>query len=106
MIVIDIPALPLTPGDYQVEVQIKDGSRTVDFVGPAAEFAVTPADLYDEGYRFDSSNGFDDGCFVVPWEWEIRPGPDRYAEMAPLVSTEDRGIEWTAGESGIPFEVR
>ena len=35
-----------------------------------------PSDVFDGGYRFDSSGGFDDGCFVVPWEWELRPEMD------------------------------
>lgn len=81
VIVIDIPALPLTPGYYRVDVQIKDGSKTVDFAGPAGEFSVSPADLFGEGYRFDSHNGFDDGCFVVPWEWELRPASDQFADF-------------------------
>jgi len=85
LIVIDIPALPLTPGHYRVEVQIKDGSKTVDFVGPAGEFMVTPADVFGGGYRFDSSAGFNDGCFVVPWEWELRPMPDPSANNPPEV---------------------
>jgi hypothetical protein len=85
LIVIDIPALPLTPGHYRVEVQIKDGSKTVDFVGPAGEFMVTPADVLGGGYRFDSSAGFNDGCFVVPWEWELRPMPDPSANNPPEV---------------------
>ena len=84
LIVINIPALPLTPGHYRVEVQIKDGSKTVDFVGPAGEFMVTPADVFGGGYRFDSSGGFDDGCFVVPWEWELRPAPDPSADIPPV----------------------
>ncbi len=85
LIVIDIPALPLTPGHYRVEVQIKDSSKTVDFVGPAGEFMVTPADVFGGGYRFDSSAGFNDGCFVVPWEWELRPAPDPFADFPPDV---------------------
>ena len=56
LIVINIPALPLTPGDYRIEVQIKDRSKTVDFVGPAGEFRVNPADVFGGGYRFDSSS--------------------------------------------------
>src|SRR6185437_3097022 len=30
VIVINIPSVPLTPGDYRLEVQVKEGSRTVD----------------------------------------------------------------------------
>jgi lipopolysaccharide transport system ATP-binding protein len=89
-IVIDIPALPLTPGHYRVEVQIKDSSKTVDFVGPAGEFMVTSADVFGGGYRFDSSAGFNDGCFVVPWEWELRPAPDPFGDIPPDVSMEER----------------
>ena len=113
-IVIDIPALPLAPGDYRVEVHVKDGSKTVDFVGPAAEFRVNPADMFGGGYRFDSSNGFDDGCLVVPWEWELRPSPDPCADTPPETSMGERrpqlnprrGMGLASGESGIPCEVR
>ena len=88
---IDIPALPLTPGDYRVEVQIKDRSKTVDFVGPAGEFMVNPADVFGGGYRFDSSGGFDDGCFVVPWDWELRPAPETTADISPFSSIPSNG---------------
>ncbi len=90
MIVINVPALPLTPGEYQIEVQIKDGSKTVDFVHTAGEFSVSPADVFGGGYRFDSSGGFDHGYFVVPWEWELRPAPDTYVDIPLLASTEER----------------
>lgn len=86
VIVIDIPALPLTPGDYRLEVQIKEGGRTVDFVGPAAEFAVTATDLFGEGYKFDSSAGFNHGYFVAPWDWELRPSSDLYADIPQFAS--------------------
>ena len=91
VIVIDIPALPLTPGDYRIEVQIKDRSKTVDFVGPAGLFRVDPADVFGGGYRFDSSGGFFDGYFVVPWEWELRPAPDPIADMPALASKSSLG---------------
>ena len=123
LIVIDIPALPLAPGDYRVEVHVKDGSKTVDFVGPAGEFRVNPADVFGGGYRFDSSNGFDEGCLVVPWEWELRPSPDPCVDTPPEASmrrysarsvnggatppskpTARDGV--ASGESGVPCEVR
>ena len=91
LIVINIPALPLTPGDYRVEVQIKDRSKTVDFVRPAGQFRVNPADVFGGGYRFDSSGGFCDGYFVVPWEWELRPAPDPFADMPALASRSSPG---------------
>ena len=105
LIVVDIPALPLTPGDYRIEVQIKDRSRTVDFVGPAGEFRVDPADVFGGGYRFDSGGGFFDGYFVVPWERELRPAPEPFAEMPPLASTrksDARNATYAEGWSGCP----
>ena len=113
-IVINIPSLPLTPGDYRVEVQIKDGSRTVDYVGPAGEFRVNPADMLGGGYRFASSGGFDDGCLVIPWDWELRPAQDPCADIPLDASLGERrtqrdprpGLGWTPGESGVPCEVR
>lgn len=90
LIVINIPALPLTPGDYRLEVHIKDGSKTVDYVGPAGEFTVNPADVFGGGYRFESSGGFDHGNFVVPWEWELRPAPDPCVDIPAFASTVER----------------
>jgi lipopolysaccharide transport system ATP-binding protein len=90
LIVINIPALPLTPGDYGVEVQIKDRNKTVDFVRKAGEFTVNPADVFGGGYRFDSSGGFDHGYFVVPWEWELRPAPDPCLDIPLLATTGER----------------
>jgi lipopolysaccharide transport system ATP-binding protein len=115
LIVINIPGIPLTPGDYRIEVQIKDRSnKTVDFVGPAGEFRVTPSDVFGRGYRFDSAAGMNDGCFVIPWEWEIRPEPDLYADIPPSASTEARvpqrnprqEIGLAPGEAGVPLDVR
>lgn len=68
-IVLDLPSLPLTPGDYSIELQLKSAQGTVDFVRRAADFAVIPADLLGTGYHFSPS----DGHYVVPFEWELRP---------------------------------
>jgi lipopolysaccharide transport system ATP-binding protein len=114
LIVINIPALPLTPGDYQVDVHIKDGSKTVDYVGPAGEFTVNPADVFGRGYRFDSSGGFDQGYFVIPWDWELRPAPDPCVDIPLITSTGERhpqrnprpGMGLAPGDSGVPCEVR
>ena len=113
-IVINIPSLPLTPGDYRVEVLIKDGSKTVDYVGPAGEFAVNPADVFGGGYRFESSGGFDHGYLVVPWEWELRPAPDPCVDPPLVASTGERhaqsnprpGMGLARGDSGVHCEVR
>ena len=56
-----------------MDVHLKDRSGTVDFVARAAEFTVSPADLLDRGYRFDSLGGCAEGTVVVPWNWEVRP---------------------------------
>jgi len=70
-IVIDIPSLQLTPGDYRVNVgaYLMDATL-IDEVNRAAEFTVIPADVLGNGYQFASPR---DGYFVVPWEWEVRP---------------------------------
>ena len=68
-IVLDLPSLPLTPGDYELHVLLKDGATTVDHVRRAAEFTVVPGDILGNGYQFGSH----DGDFFVPWSWEIRP---------------------------------
>lgn len=72
-VVIDIPNLPLTPGDYHLRVaahDTRDGHR-IDEVERAAEFTVIPADLLGNGYHFTASDGY----VNVPWSWEVRPAP-------------------------------
>ncbi|MGH7541868.1 MAG: ABC transporter ATP-binding protein [Gemmatimonadota bacterium] len=68
-IVLDIPSLPVTPGEYHLVVQVKDRNETIDFVRRAGNFTVIPADVLGTGYQFAAH----DGQFLVPWEWEIRP---------------------------------
>jgi lipopolysaccharide transport system ATP-binding protein len=74
-IVIDIPSMPLTPGEYFMSVHLKDTTRTVDFVLRAATFTVTPADVFGNGYVADPNEAY----FTVPFEWELRPS---FAETA------------------------
>ena len=71
-IVIDIPSIPLTPGDYHLNMRAyeAEGSGLLDEVHHAAEFTVIPADVLGTGYHFAASK---DGHFMVPWEWEVRP---------------------------------
>ncbi|MGH8984768.1 MAG: ABC transporter ATP-binding protein [Acidimicrobiia bacterium] len=85
-IVIDIPSLPLTPGDYYLNVGAHDlkASRLLDEVHRAAEFSVIPADVLGTGYQFVASK---DGHFMVPWEWEVRP-----SKADCVTSTADRGL--------------
>jgi lipopolysaccharide transport system ATP-binding protein len=69
-IVLNIPSLLLTPGDYHMDVEIyASGGVPVDSVNHAAEFTVLPADVLGTGYQFAAR----DGHFVVPWTWELRP---------------------------------
>jgi hypothetical protein len=73
-IVLDIPSLPLTPGEYYVDVQVHgqvhdETAVIVDSVHRAAEFTVIPADVTGSGYQFAAR----DGSFMVPFSWEIRP---------------------------------
>ena len=70
---IRLGSLSPTPRSYHTDVQLKERSRTVDFVTRATEFTVSPADLLDRGYRFDSLGGCAEGTFAVPWNWEVRP---------------------------------
>jgi lipopolysaccharide transport system ATP-binding protein len=69
VIVLDLPSLPLTPGDYSMELHLKSPEGTVDFVRGAADFTVVPADMLGTGYHFSAR----DGHFAVPFEWELRP---------------------------------
>jgi lipopolysaccharide transport system ATP-binding protein len=69
-IVLDIPSLVLTPGDYHLDVEAYGHENLlIDMVHRAAEFTVIPADMLGTGYHF----GPRDGHFVVPFEWELRP---------------------------------
>ena len=68
-VVIDFPTLPLTPGEYSIELQLKDHARTVDYIRRAGTFNVVPANMLGTGYHYH----MDDGHVVVPWEWEVRP---------------------------------
>jgi len=66
--------VPLTPGEYVVNVAVvgRQG-RSLDHVRDAASFTVEPADVLGTGYRYEMTNH---GLVAVPWEWEIRPRPD------------------------------
>jgi hypothetical protein len=68
-IVIEIPSLLLTPGDYHLNVGAHDNADPIDEVYNAAEFTVSPADVLGSGYHLSTA----DGIFVVPWDWELRP---------------------------------
>lgn len=72
-VVIDIPSLPLVPGQYHVNLMLgtdpRIGGGPIDQVHRAAEFTVVPADIFGNGHRL----GAYDGLFTLPWEWEIRP---------------------------------
>ncbi len=77
-IVIDVPSLPLTPGEYQMNVAVgidpRIGGRISDEVHRAAEFSVIAADVLGTVHRF----GAKDGLFLVPRDWELRSSaPDR-----------------------------
>jgi lipopolysaccharide transport system ATP-binding protein len=69
-ILIDIPSLLLTPGDYHIHVGAHD-ARTFTLLDEvrAAEFTVISGDVLGTGYEFT----FKDGAVHVPWDWEVRP---------------------------------
>jgi len=68
-VVIDIPSLPLTPGEYHIDLLLKASDQHVDAVRRAAVFSVVAADVYGSGFRY----GAGDGSIVIPWDWELRP---------------------------------
>lgn len=69
-IVIDIPELRLTPGEYEVHVGAHDKrGDLIDAVHRAAEFSVLAADVLGNGYQFTGK----DGDFYANWDWEVRP---------------------------------
>jgi lipopolysaccharide transport system ATP-binding protein len=75
-IVIDIPRMPLIPGEYYLNVSVRDANDTLlDAVHHAAEFTVIPADVFGTGYKFSTR----DGHFMVPFEWELRPSNVEHA---------------------------
>ena len=70
IIFLDVASLPLTPGNYYMNVNVFGEAATlVDKVNRAAEFIVLPADVLGTGYEFSSR----DGPFTVEWDWELRP---------------------------------
>ena len=77
-IVIDLPSLPLTPGEYYLTgaagIDPRVGGVIIDEMDHAAEFSVIGAGALGTGHRF----GANDGLFLVPRNWEIRASvPDR-----------------------------
>ena len=69
-VVIDIPSVPLTPGEYKIAVGVHTLSgNLIDEVFDAGMFTVLPSDVLGNGYQFAAR----DGQFMVPWEWEVRP---------------------------------
>jgi ABC-type polysaccharide/polyol phosphate transport system ATPase subunit len=69
-ILIDIPSLLLTPGDYHIDIGATDPRTFTILDGVrAAEFTVATADVLGTGYEFT----FKDGAVHVPWDWEVRP---------------------------------
>src|SRR3954447_1456925 len=68
-IILDIPSIPLTPGEYFVDVGIWVGAKLLDHIYHAATFMVVAADALGTGYHFDDR----DGALVTPWHWELRP---------------------------------
>ncbi len=79
-IVVDIPSLPMTPGNYHLDVKVFGGDGIiVDSVHRAADFTVIPADVLGTGYEFSAR----DGQFMVPWDWDIRPANTDVTENGP-----------------------
>jgi hypothetical protein len=72
-IVLDIPTISLTPGEYHVDLGLWGlDMNLVDHVHNAAEFTVVPADVTGSGYEFRAR----DGDVFVPFEWEVRPSSE------------------------------
>jgi len=70
-IVLNIPMLPLTPGEYHIDLQVKgsDVRGVIDHVSRAATFSVVSADVLGTGFQYTSH----DGPMLVAWDWELRP---------------------------------
>ncbi|MEY2459679.1 MAG: lipopolysaccharide transport system ATP-binding protein [Acidimicrobiaceae bacterium] len=102
-IVIDIPSVLLTPGDYHMDVQVWGADITmIDHVSRAAEFTVVSSDVFGSGYLFGARDGF----FVVPWDWELRPSkagptPSGFAdEPAQELESTEPGAKLFSGSPG------
>jgi lipopolysaccharide transport system ATP-binding protein len=98
-VVIDIPALPLTPGDYHLHVAAHDKreGHAIDEVRRAAEFTVISADVLGTGYQFSST----DGHVHIPWDWEVRPVPVAVANSVGEVTPAEQA-ELDASHLGKP----
>jgi len=70
-ILLTLPSMPLTPGEYHIDLMIKDSDQRgmIDLVHHAAEFQVIPVDVLRTGFVYSAH----DGQFMVPFDWEIRP---------------------------------
>jgi lipopolysaccharide transport system ATP-binding protein len=88
-IVLDIPAIQLTPGEYHVDVGVwGEHTKLLDRVHRAAEFSVVAADFFDSGYQF---NGHE-GPFTVPWQWELRASGGEGLGMNGLAADGGTGV--------------
>jgi hypothetical protein len=88
-VVLDIPSLPLTPGEYKITLRLSAGPETIDFIHEAAEFTVEPADVLGTGYRYQPVHN---GAFVLPWDWELRPTTDQeHYDVSVQAETGDGG---------------
>jgi lipopolysaccharide transport system ATP-binding protein len=70
-IVLDIPSVPLTPGEYHIELQLRGNDRrgNIDWIRRAGAFTVVAADVHGTGFLYSHH----DGPVAVPWDWELRP---------------------------------
>jgi lipopolysaccharide transport system ATP-binding protein len=69
-VVLDIPSMILTPGDYSIHLVARDSvNNKIDEVERAGELTVLPADVLGTGFDFTA----EDGLVYMPWEWELRP---------------------------------
>jgi lipopolysaccharide transport system ATP-binding protein len=67
--ILRIPAIPLTPGSYWIDVSVaQQGIGRLDYVEHAASFTVAEADVYGTGYQV--SQYF--GLVYLMADWEIR----------------------------------
>lgn len=87
-IVIEIASLPLTPGDYHLDIAVHDRreGQPIDQLNRAAKFLVVAGDLLGNGYQFRSQ----DGLVYIPWDWEVRPAAE--VAPAPAQSTPGRAV--------------
>lgn len=100
-VVLDVPAVPLLPGKYWIEVRVQEGGgklgrkNVLDRIDRAAMFEVVAADVFGSGFLF--VRGGDLGVVFVEANWTFHQNGLVVAESTLVTNLEP---DLTVGENG------